>query len=89
MLYCGTRLDDDKTEPKALQTGTDLNFLKARLKSLQIALTFQLFEMWFELLNLFIYLKIRRRQQRQRQKAMSLVCKTTTLHVHHAFLYIS
>ena len=45
--------------------------------------------MWFVLfIYLFIYLKLRRRRQRQRQKAMSLVGKTTTLHVHHAFLYI-
>ena len=32
--------------------------------------------------------KLRRRQQRQRQKAIVLVSKTTTLHVHHAFLCI-
>ena len=32
--------------------------------------------------------KLRRRQQRQRQKAIVLVIKKTTLHVHHAFLYI-
>ena len=32
--------------------------------------------------------KLRRRQQRQRQKAIVLVSKKTTLHVHHAFLYI-
>ena len=29
------------------------------------------------------------RGQRQRQKAMGLVSKTTTLHVHHTSLYIS
>ena len=33
--------------------------------------------------------KIRRWRQKQRQKAMGLVSKTTTLHVHHAFLFIS
>ena len=32
--------------------------------------------------------KLRRRQQHQRQKAIVLVSKKTTLHVHHAFLYI-
>ena len=32
--------------------------------------------------------KLRRRQQWQRQKAIVLVTKKTTLHVHHAFLYI-
>ena len=33
--------------------------------------------------------KLRRRRQRQRQKAIIvLVSKTTTLHVHHAFLNI-
>ena len=34
-------------------------------------------------------LRRRRRRQRQRQKAIGLGSKTTTLHVHHAFLYIS
>ena len=29
-----------------------------------------------------------RRRQRERQKAIDLMSKTTTLHVHHAFLYI-
>ena len=29
--------------------------------------------------------KLRRPQQRQRQKAIALVSKKTTLHVHHAF----
>ena len=29
------------------------------------------------------------RRRRQRQKAMGSVSKTTTLHVHHVFLYIS
>ena len=33
--------------------------------------------------------KLGRRRQRQRQKSIALVSKTTTLHVHHAFLYIS
>ena len=33
--------------------------------------------------------KLRRRRQRQRQNAIRLMTKTTTLHVHHAFLYIS
>ena len=31
----------------------------------------------------------RRRRQRERQKTIGLMSKTTTLHVHHAFLYIS
>ena len=43
MLYCGTRLDDDETEPKALEKGTDLNFLKARLKSLANSANFSTF----------------------------------------------
>ena len=30
-----------------------------------------------------------RRRQRERQKTIGLMSKTTTLHVHHAFLYIS
>ena len=34
-------------------------------------------------------LTLGRRRQRQRQKAIALVSKTTTLLVHHAFLYIS
>ena len=33
--------------------------------------------------------KPRRRRQRERQKTIGLISKTTTLHVHHAFLYIS
>ena len=33
--------------------------------------------------------KPRRGRQRERQKTMGLISKTTTLHVHHAFLYIS
>ena len=33
--------------------------------------------------------KLRPRRQGERQKAISLMSKTTTLHVHHAFLYIS
>ena len=33
--------------------------------------------------------KLRRRGQRQSQKVIGLVSKTTPLHVHHAFLYIS
>ena len=33
--------------------------------------------------------KPRRRRQRKRQKTIGLMSKTTTLHVHHAFLYIS
>ena len=33
--------------------------------------------------------KPRRRRQRERQKTIGLMSKTTTLHVHHAFLYIS
>ena len=33
--------------------------------------------------------KPRRRRQRERQKTMGLISKTTTLHVHHAFLYTS
>ena len=33
--------------------------------------------------------KPRRRRQRERQKTKGLMSKTTTLHVHHAFLYIS
>ena len=33
--------------------------------------------------------KLRRWRQRQRQKAIGLVSKTTTLHVHHAFSFIS
>ena len=33
--------------------------------------------------------KPRRRRQWERQKTMDLMRKTTTLHVHHAFLYIS
>ena len=32
---------------------------------------------------------LRQRQQRERQKAIGLMSRTTTLHVHHAFLYIS
>ena len=31
----------------------------------------------------------RRRRQRERQKTIGLMSRTTTLHVHHAFLYIS
>ena len=34
-------------------------------------------------------LQQQRERQRQRQKAIGLVSKTTTLHVQHAFLYIS
>ena len=33
--------------------------------------------------------KLWRRLQRERQKALNSMSKTTTLHVHHAFLYIS
>ena len=33
--------------------------------------------------------KTRRRWQQERQKTIGLMSKTTTLHVHHAFLYIS
>ena len=33
--------------------------------------------------------KPRRRRQREHQKTIGLMSKTTTLHVHHAFLYIS
>ena len=34
--------------------------------------------------------KIQRRgRQQERQKTIGLISKTTTLHVHHAFLYIS
>ena len=33
--------------------------------------------------------KPRRRRQRERQKTIGLMSKTTALHVHHAFLYIS
>ena len=33
--------------------------------------------------------KLRRRRQRERQKTIGLMSKTTTLHVHHDFLYIS
>ena len=33
--------------------------------------------------------KTRRRRQQERQKTKVLMSKTTTLHVHHAFLYIS
>ena len=33
--------------------------------------------------------KPRRRRQRERQNTIILMSKTTTLHVHHAFLYIS
>ena len=33
--------------------------------------------------------KLRLRRQWQRQKTIGLVSKTTALHVHHAFLYIS
>ena len=33
--------------------------------------------------------QLRRRPQRQRQKTIGLMIKTTTLHVHHAFQYIS
>ena len=33
--------------------------------------------------------KPRPRQQRERQKTKGLMSKTTTLHVHHAFLYLS
>ena len=33
--------------------------------------------------------KPRRRRQRERQTLIGLMSKTTTLHVHHAFLYIS
>ena len=40
------------------------------------------------LLGFNAHLKIRRRR-RQRQKTIGLIRKTTTLHVHHAFLYIS
>ena len=29
------------------------------------------------------------RRQRERQKTIGLMSKTTTLHAHHAFLYIS
>ena len=32
--------------------------------------------------------ELERRRRRQRQKAISLVSKRTTLHVHHAFLNI-
>ena len=32
--------------------------------------------------------KLRWRRQRERQKTIGLMSKTTTLHVHHAFLYI-
>ena len=41
-----------------------------------------------ELSRNFTKLRRRRRLQRQRQKAIGLVSKTTTLHVHHAFLWI-
>ena len=34
-------------------------------------------------------MKPRRRLQRERQKTIGLMSKTTTLHVHHTFLYIS
>ena len=33
--------------------------------------------------------KPRQRRQRERQKTISLMSKTTALHVHYAFLYIS
>ena len=33
--------------------------------------------------------KPRPRRQRERQKTKGLMSKTTTLHVHHAFLYLS
>ena len=33
--------------------------------------------------------KLRRRRQRERQKTIDLMSQTTTLHVRHAFLYIS
>ena len=33
--------------------------------------------------------KPRRRRQQERQKTIGLMSKTTTLHVHHAYLYIS
>ena len=33
--------------------------------------------------------KPRRRRQRERKKTIGLMSKTTTLHVHHAFMYIS
>ena len=33
--------------------------------------------------------KLRMRRQRERQKTIGLMSKTTTLHVHHAFFYIS
>ena len=42
-----------------------------------------------ELSRDFAKLWRRRRRQRQRQKAIDLVSKTTTLHVHYAFLCIS
>ena len=35
------------------------------------------------------FTKQRRRRQRERQKTIGLMSRTTTLHVHHAFLYIS
>ena len=42
------------------------------------------------LLGFNAHLEIRRRRrQRERQKTIGLIRKTTTLHVHHAFLYIS
>ena len=33
--------------------------------------------------------KLRRRRQQERQKSKGLMSKIATLHIHHAFLYIS
>jgi len=43
---------------------------------------------WWEVKNRDL-LKLRRQRQQLLQKAIGLVSKTTTLHVHHALLYIS
>ena len=42
-----------------------------------------------KLLTTWLKTKLRRGRQRERQKSVGLVSKATTLHMHHAFLYIS
>ena len=53
------------------------------------------FQSWLNVTQPSLFLVIRdltkprRRRQRERKKTIGLMSKTTTLHVHHAFLYIS
>ena len=53
------------------------------------------FQSWLNVTQPSLFLVIRdltkprRRRQRERTKTIGLMSKTTTLHVHHAFLYIS